>query len=93
MDNIDKKISLIDKYSYDIKTNFTFHIKGSIPSKKIDNALNSFAQGMDRKSIIGFYDTTLRGNGKEGFIFTDDKIYYKEVLEKGKKFGMKILRV
>lgn len=85
MDNIDKKISLIDKYSYDIKTNFTFHIKGSIPSKKIDNALNSFAQGMDRKSIIGFYDTTLRGNGKEGFIFTDDKIYYKEVLEKGKK--------
>lgn len=85
MDNIDKKISLIEKYSYHIKTNFTFHIKGGIPSKKIDNALNSFAQGMDRKRIIGFYDTTLRGNGKEGYIFTDDKIYYKEVLEKGKK--------
>lgn len=40
---------------------------------------------MDRKSVVGFYDTTLFGSGKEGYIFTDSKIYYKEMLEKPKK--------
>lgn len=85
MNNIDEKVKLMEKYAYKIKTSFNFHLKGGIPSKKIDNALSVFAQGMDRETIIGFYDTTIRGNGKEGYIFTEDKIYYKEMLEKPKK--------
>lgn len=35
---------------------------------------------------IGFFDTTVMGNGKNGYIFTDDKVYYLDTLEKPKKF-------
>lgn len=62
-----------------------YHISGDIPSKKIDAAIKSFASGLDRTTIIGFYDTTIFGSGKNGYIFTDDKIYYLETLEKPKK--------
>lgn len=80
-----EKIELLRKYSSKIKTSFDFHVGTSIPSKKIDNALKSFASGLDRKTIIGFYDTTVTGTGKSGYIFTDTKVYYHESFEKPKK--------
>ncbi|MGM9913485.1 hypothetical protein [Floccifex sp.] len=86
MDNIhEEKIELMRKYLGRIANGFDYHIKGEIPSKKIDNALKKFAYGMDRKTIIGFYDTTVIGSGKNGYIFTDDKMYYVDTLEKPKK--------
>lgn len=85
MSNIGEMVSILKKYYNNISTGFSFYIKGEMPSKKIDNAIKAFAQGIDRKTIIGFYDTTLSGNGKQGYIFTDSKIYYKETLEKPKK--------
>lgn len=85
MNKHEEKIELMRKYASKIATNFNFHIKGDIPSKIIDNALKKFANGIDRKTIIGFYDTTLMNNGKSGYIFTDTKIYYLETLEKPKK--------
>lgn len=82
----EEKIKIMRKYLGKIVTgSFSYHIKGDIPSKKIDNALKKFAQGMDRTTIIGFYDTTLMENGKQGYIFTDDKMYYLETFEKPKK--------
>lgn len=83
--NHDAKVKVIQKYLGDIVTGFSYHIKGDIPSKKIDNALKTFASGMDRELIIGFYDTTVFGSGKNGYIFTDDKIYYQDTMEKPKK--------
>lgn len=81
----EEKIELIRKYASKIRTSFDFHIKGDIPSKKIDNALKKFAAGMDRTTIIGFYDTTIAGSGKQGYIFTDTKVYYLETLENPQK--------
>lgn len=85
MSDIEKKVSILKRYYKNIATGSTFYISGEIPSKKIDNAIKVFAQGIDRKTIIGFYDTTISGSGKQGYIFTDSKIYYKEVLDKPKK--------
>lgn len=59
--------------------------------QKINNALKTFAQGMDSDTIIGFYDTTSFGSGKNGYIFTDDKMYYVEMFENLKSCGMTIL--
>lgn len=78
-------IELMRKHSSQIKTSFDFHIKGDIPSKKIDNAIKTFAQGLNRETIIGFYDTTVTGSGKSGYIFTDTKIYYHETMSKPQK--------
>jgi hypothetical protein len=81
----DEKVEIMRTYLGKIATGFSYHIKGDIPSKKIDNALKKFAFGMDRTTIIGFYDTTIMENGKNGYIFTDDKVYYLDTLEKPKK--------
>lgn len=85
MDQHQRKIELMRKYASKIKTGFAFHIKGDIPSKIIDNAINKWANGLDRDAIIGFYDTTVMNSGKEGYIFTDTKVYYQQMLEKPKK--------
>jgi hypothetical protein len=80
-----EKIEIMREYLGEISTGFSYHIAGEIPSKKIENAIKTFASGIDRESILGFYDTTVFENGKNGYIFTDDKIYYLETLEKPKK--------
>lgn len=85
MTDYDKKIELMRKYYQDIPTNYGFFIKGDIPTKKVDNALKKFASGMDRTTMLGFYDTTITGSGKSGYIFTDSKVYYLETLDKPKK--------
>lgn len=81
----EEKIEIMRKYLGKIANGFSYHVGGDIPSKKIDNALKSFASGMDRTTIIGFFDTTVMGSGKNGYIFTDDKIYYLDTLEKPRK--------
>ena len=82
----EEKIEVMRKYLGSIATSsLSYHIKGDIPSKKIDAAISKFASGMDRTTVIGFYDTTVFGNGKNGYVFTDDKIYYLETMEKPKK--------
>ena len=81
----EEKIEIMRKYLTDMSTGFYCHIGGEVPSKKINNALKTFAQGMDSDTIIGFYDTTSFGSGKNGYIFTDDKMYYVEMFEKPKK--------
>lgn len=85
MTDHEKKIEIMHKYYKEIKTSYDFFIKGEIPSARVDNALKKFASGMDRTTMIGFYDTTVLGSGKNGYIFTDTKVYYLEMLEKQKK--------
>ena len=81
----DEKIKVMRTYLGRISTFSSYHVQGDIPSKKIDNAIKKFATGLDRTTIIGLYDTTVVGSGKNGYIFTDDKVYYIDTLEKPKK--------
>ena len=82
-----EKIEIMKKYLGKIvaSESMNYHVKGSIPSKKIDNAIKTFASGLDRNSIIGFYDTTVFGSGKNGYIFTDDKVCFMNLFEKPQK--------
>lgn len=84
----EEKIEIMKTYLGEIVASDTmkYHIKGSIPSKKINNAIKIFASGIDRDSIIGFYDTTVFESGKNGYIFTDDKVYFMNLFEKPQKF-------
>lgn len=86
MEKDETKIEIMKKYLPQMATGFPWHIGGDIPSKKIDNAIKKFASGLDPTTIIGFYDTSAMGNGKIGYIFTDEKVYYRETLEKPVKF-------
>ena len=73
MASSDAMVDLLRQFSSKIRTVYDFHIKGDIPSKKIDNAIKTFANGLDRTTIIGFYDTTLTNSGKEGYLQGDSK--------------------
>lgn len=86
MGKYEDKIEIMRKYLSKISIGFACHIKGDIPSKKIKSATKKFANGLDEDTIIGFYDTSLGGTGKNGYIFTDTKIYYLQTLEKPGKF-------
>ena len=85
MDQHEKKIALLKKYYFQIQTSYEFEIAEKIASKKIDNAIKKFAYGLDRESVIGFYDTTIIGSGKKGYLFTDTKVYYSDMFEKPEK--------
>lgn len=81
----ERKVELMKQYLSRIATTSSFYIVEEIPPKKIEVAISKFAFGLDKKTILGFYDTTVLGSGKEGYLFTDNKIYYLEILDKPKK--------
>ena len=87
MDQHQQKIELMRRYAYKICTESGsgFYVEGVIPVKKVDNAIKKYANGLDRDTIIGLYDTTITGNGKCGYVFTDTKVYYSQFLEKPQK--------
>lgn len=85
MEQHKQKVDLMRKYASEICTSFVFHVGDDIPSKKIDNAIKKYANGLDRDTVIGLYDTTITGSGKSGYIFTDTKVYYLQTLEKPQK--------
>lgn len=81
----EEKIEVLKRYLGQMATMQSYHIGDKIPFKKLENATRKFAFGLDKKTVIGFYDTTLMGSGKSGYVFTDDKIYYIEILSKPQK--------
>ncbi|MCI9078712.1 MAG: hypothetical protein HFH68_07280 [Lachnospiraceae bacterium] len=82
MNQHEEKINLLKKYYKQIKTNNSFYIASGIPYSKLNNALESFALELDMSEILGFYDITTSGTGKNGYIFSDTAIYYIELSEK-----------
>ncbi len=71
-------IDILRKHYKQIKTAFNFYLVGEIKEKSLKNALKIYAPGVDKNTIVGLYDTTVLGSGKLGYLFTTDKIYYKE---------------
>ena len=86
MAQFDEKVALFRRYADKLKRDYPVHAKGNIPSKKIDNAIKSYAYGLERTTIIGLVDTTVWESGKTGAIFTDTRVYYKEFLESPRSF-------
>lgn len=77
-----KKIEIVEKYLPQMATGFAWYTWKDVSPKKLENAIKKFARGLKTETVIGFYDTSLIGNGKSGYIFTDEKVYYHQALEK-----------
>ena len=52
------------------------YVAPDIPDKKINNAVASYAQDVEAGYILAIIDTTIFGSGKEGFLFTGNKMYF-----------------
>ena len=53
-----------------------------IPEKSKSNVLKHFVKPLSKdETILLIFDTTMFGSGKNGMVFTDEAVYYKEILE------------
>lgn len=50
--------------------------KPAIPEAKLANAIAAYAPRVDRERVLFLYDSTIFGNAKEGYLFTDSGFYY-----------------
>ena len=58
-----------------------------IPKSKSDNAINSYGHG-EREPIIVLGDDTAFGSASDGFFITQEKFYFKKMLESGDYFDI-----
>ena len=82
----EKKVELFNEYCFqllDMSSGETH--ADDLTSKQWNNAKKMFASNAERETVIGFLDTTVTGSGKNGYLFTDEKVYYLETFEKPKK--------
>lgn len=79
------KIEIMKNYYKEIGIGDSCFLEGEIPSKRLDNAMKKFAFGLEKPTVLAFYDSTVVGSGKGGYIFTDTKVYYVDLFEKPKK--------
>ncbi|MEY8240450.1 MAG: hypothetical protein RPT25_08895 [Cycloclasticus sp.] len=64
-----------------VETIAGIHLVPNIPEKKINNAIGSFKFNGNINSIIALYDSTVFGSGKDGMLFTGEKIINKEAFQ------------
>lgn len=60
----------------------SYYFEENMPLQSINTAINYYGNKILLKDVIAFYDTTVFGSGKNGYIFTNDAVYAKELMEK-----------
>lgn len=54
-----------------------FYYEDNIPEKKLNNAIDSFAKSVSKRTVIGLIDATLFGSSDVGMLFTTTGFFYK----------------
>jgi len=65
-----------EKYSRELKGLDRVHIFPDLPGNKLANIQQTYAQGVDINSILIIFDNTVFKGAKEGFLITDEAIYW-----------------
>lgn len=82
----EKKVALFNEYCSRLLNMASGETRAdNLTSKQWINAKKMFASNAERETVIGFLDTTVMESGKNGYLFTDEKVYYLELFEKPKK--------
>lgn len=55
-----------------------YYTTETVKPSVLDKAIESYANGVSKDLIFGLIDTSLMSSGKEGMIFTNTAIYYRE---------------
>ena len=63
------------------------YTKPDIPAKKLNNAVSSYAEGVDPTQVVALYDSTVFGSGKEGVLVTYAGLYMKMAFEDSVHFS------
>jgi len=68
MQGADEELSLAD---------LDLHVKGSLPSRKLSNAIRSYMPEVEPGDVIILYDDTLLGGARLGFALTETALYWR----------------
>lgn len=63
--------------SVEESTSFLFPI--NLKDSQMKNAVNTYASSASINQIVCMMDTTIRKNGKSGFLITNDRLYYSDL--------------
>lgn len=85
MDAHKKRIAMFYKYRNTFMQTSGAFAADDLANEQWDNIQKCIAPSAIRDSVVGFLDTSLSNNGKSGCLFTDEKIYYLEAIEKPQK--------
>lgn len=78
--------TVLNEYFNDLATNKnSVFWCDKIEEKKFLNATKKYAIGLQKDDALIMADTSIFGNGDEGILFTDSKLYYSDILSKPKK--------
>lgn len=83
VDRHEQKIACFKRNMSKIKNGFTICAGKDIDIDWIMKAESNYAKGVSYKEVVGLYDTTTFGKGKNGFLFTDDYLYWARPITKG----------
>ncbi len=53
------------------------HVAPEIPENKLNNAVKAFAFAGSPETVIALYDNTVLGSGKDGLLFTGERLIYR----------------
>lgn len=76
------KQALTDAFSVGIGCRRVF-VAPNIPMQKLTQALQSYGKGRGVRDIAALVDTTVMGGAREGLMFTEDGILFKELMQPG----------
>lgn len=65
-----------------VSENYNIYINPRIPQKHLEKASINLCKGVSLNSILCICSITIRANYKNGFVFTADGVYFKEMFEK-----------
>ena len=87
-----KMAEVIEKYKDELRKNndlYRCYLAPNIPDKIGRKLVKYYDSNLAVNSLIAFFDTTLFGTSKNGFLFTNDGMYYKDIFGKAKYFAYK----
>ena len=73
----EKKMKCFRKHVKKFKKTSNGYVGSEIKMSSFNNARSAFAKGVEYEDVVALYDTSLFENGKTGFLFTDDYVYFK----------------
>ncbi len=82
----------LDKHFSDIITNFHSVTSPKFNSKQRNLVLSHRDNAINASTVLFFYDNTLFGSAKEGFVVTKDKIYVKNFLSNSESIAIKDIK-
>ncbi len=79
----EERIKIFEKYAKEMRNGYPIYIGDEIPTKIFSNAVKKYKHNViNRQEVIALCDSSVFGNGKSSFVFTNEKLYFTQAIGK-----------